>query len=198
MRSFEPWIHKDHPTSFSWGRLIQLSNCSRSVWFAPWNTPVISMGGDVSIASQKSGTCPNPNPENGTQTLVLRKKQDAGTEVPGEFSRCHRGPGSGELATQFAPLASMSSKNFTAPPDAVILTSSMVQPVNRLFESARETEKSEPNRNISWIGCGRVVQPFGMGTVAETQLVPRSPEYEARVSQVPDVAPSWISTHAQS
>src|SRR6266849_845437 len=106
------------------------------------------MGGVVSMASQKSGTCPNPNPANGTQTLVLRKKQDAGTEVPGEFSICHKGPGSGELATQFAPLASMSSKNFTAPPDAVIFTSSIVQPVKKLFESAADTTKSEPNRNI--------------------------------------------------
>src|SRR5213593_4005331 len=125
-RSFEPVIQRDQATLFSAGRLIQLSNCSRRAVLAPTKTPEISIGGVASMASWKSGTCPNPNPANGTQTFVLRKKQVDGCEVPGEFSMCHRGPGSGEAATQFVPPASMSSKNFTAPPDAVTFTSSIV------------------------------------------------------------------------
>ncbi len=150
------------------------------------------------MASTKSGTLPKPFPWKGTHIRVLRNEHVDGYWVPGYASTCHSVPGSGDEAAQLAPPDSMSSKNFTTLPDAVIFTSSTVQPVYTSFESARDTSRSEPNRNRSWIGWGRVAHELGIANEAFTQLAPRSPVKAPRVSQREDAWPSWISTQAQS
>src|SRR5262245_27481530 len=91
--SLDPEIQSDQNTGIVDGRLIQSSNWSLSV-LPPFglNTPCRSMGGEMSIASTKSGT--RPFPAYGTHTLVERKKHvDNGS---GAVTMCQSVPGSGE------------------------------------------------------------------------------------------------------
>src|SRR6185436_19771974 len=133
------------------------------------------MGGDVSIASTKSGTAPKPLPANGTKTFEERKKHPAGIAVPGALSRCQSDPGFGASQIHFAVVPSMSSKKRTLFPCAVIFTSSTVHPRKLPVWSWAEMSWSDPNRNRSWTGWGRVVHEFGMSIEALMHEAPKSP-----------------------
>src|SRR2546426_9741900 len=122
------------------------------------------MGGVITIWSAKSGTTPNPDPWNGTQTFVLRKKQVAGCGVVGLFSTCQSEPGLGETAIHLEGPLSMSSKKWVVVP-VFTATSSKVQPVNRSVESSAENLRSEPKRNWSAIGWVTVLKLSGMDRV---------------------------------
>src|SRR5439155_25596327 len=106
----------------------------------------------------------NPEPWNGTQTFVLRKKQVAGCEVVGLFSTCQSAPGLGETAIHLDGPLSISSKKWVVVP-VFTATSSKVQPVQRSVESSADTRKSEPKRNWSVIGWVTALKLSGMATV---------------------------------
>src|SRR5258705_4205936 len=94
---------------------------------------------------------PNPLPWNGTQTSVMRKKQDAGWDGVGAFSRCQVSPGLGELVVHFEGPLSMSSKKLVVVPDVTVMSSS-VQPVKAAGGWLPGGPRSGPKRKLSVMG----------------------------------------------